>query len=383
MTAVIAITSGKARAGKSMLGTNLAQYLNQKGHRTGLLVAGASQPVWGIDPSPAWPDIVAGRLPVHEAIHRDVFGIDLMVTQGHGAALREFSNLADRRMDDPTALLEAYAYLIVDLNTTISAAALACCLAATETILVLTPDSPALAAGYEWLVHLARNGFPGPVNIILNQVRKPALVQSIYLRFKDLTQKRLKIQSNLWGAMSMEERIDSTAARKSPLSQSMPQSKLLRDIHVIGDRLVAEQPPENQTRPLKDFWQQFMDCLQQLPELSAAPAVQPREPVESVEPVVQVQEQAESEAPGHAATISVESDPPTNDARLIEKGSPALAHLSMQLTAIAQELNAIRRLLETGPFGEAMHRDVQKQKPSESIGLDFDAFISQHPKREE
>jgi flagellar biosynthesis protein FlhG len=365
MTAVITITSGKAGVGKSILSTNLAQYLNQKGHRTGLLIAGAGQPVWGINPNTVWPNILAGRLPMDEAIHRDVFGIDLMVTQGHGHALRELTAQAAHPLDDPLGLLDAYAYLIVDISAGISAPALACCLAATESIMVLTPDAPTITATYEWLVHLARHGFSGPINLILNQVRKPALVQSIYLRFRDLTQKRLKIQTNLWGAMSREENIDSTVARQHPLSQTLSHSKLLRDIHAIGDRLVAEQPPENQTRLLKAFWQHFIDCLQQLPTMPVAPICQSPEPVEPESLVL-------------TPPASGESPPAMDNCVPVEEKVDALAHLSSQLTAIAQELNAIRRLLEIRPIGDTQIPLEQKEEPSGSINLDFDAFVHRH-----
>jgi len=369
MTAVIAITSGKAKVGKSILSANLAQYLNQKGHRTGLLVAGARQPLWGIEPDNTWPNILGGRLPMDRAIHREVFGIDLMVAQGHGHALRGLTTQSAQRLEDPMGILDAYAYLIVDIAPGISAPAMACCLAATEIILVLTPDTPALTAAFEELVQLARHGFSGPVNIILNQVRKPALVQSIYLRFRDLTQKRLKIQTNLWGAMSLEEKIDPTAARQHPLSQTMPHSKLLRDIQVIGDRLVAEQPPENQTRPLKAFWQQFIDGLQQLPAMPVASAHQPQEAIEA-------------ESIPQTPQASLEGIPSKDDTRPADEGSRALTQLSVQLTTIAQELNAIRRLLETRPLDDAAARMAQKASKSDPMDLDFDAFVSQHQENE-
>lgn len=370
MTAVIAITSGKAKVGKSILSANLAHYLNQKGHRTGLLVAGAGQPLWGIEPNNTWPNIMGGRLPIDRAIHREVFGIDLMIAQGHGHAFGGLATQSAQRLDDPLGILEAYAYLIVDITPGISTPAIACCLAATETMLVLTPDTASLSAAYEGLVQLARHGFSGPANIILNQVRKPALVQSIYLRFRDLTQKRLKIQTNLWGAMSLEEKIDSTVARRQPLSQTMPHSKLLRDIHVIGDRLVAEQPPENQTRPLKAFWQQFIESLQQLPTMPAASVERAQEPVES-------------EKLAQNPRASAESAPPVKDTRPSEESGQGLTHLSTQLTAIAHELNAIRRLLETGPIGDAQARIAQKASPLEPFDLDFDAFVSRHQNNEE
>jgi len=283
------------------------------------------------------------------------------VAQGHGHALQGLTVHAAHHLEDPLGILDAYAYLIVDINAGISAPALACCLAATESIMVLTPDSPTIAATFDWLVHLTRHGFSGPINLILNQVRKPALVQSIYLRFRDLTQKRLKIQTNLWGAMSQEENIDSTVARQHPLSQTMPHSKLLRDIHAIGDRLVAEQPAENQTKPLKIFWRDFIDHLRHLPTLPVTPNDQTREPVES-EPLVLT------------PSASSESPPPMVQDQPVGEKTDALTRLSSQLTVITEELNAIRRLLEIRRPENTQAPLEQKEASSGSIDLDFDAF---------
>lgn len=367
MTAVITVTSGKAKVGQSILSTNLTRYLNQKGHRTGLLIAGAKQPVWGVEPNNIWPDIFNGHLPMDKAVHRDVFGIDLMVTKGNGNTLGGLSPQAARYPNDPTGILDAYTYLIVDITAGPSAPARACCLAANETILVLTPDTATLTASFEWLGNLSRHGFTGPADIILNQVRKPALARSIYARFRDLVQKRLDIQTNLWGTIYREDNIDSTAARLQLLTQTMPDSKLLRNIQAVGDRLLAEQPPEKQTKPLKEFWQRFMSCLRQFPAIPVPPVEQPRQTGESGEQM-------------QSPPVYDEGAPSMNNIRPAEQGIREVTHLSTQMAAIAWELHAIRRLLETRPFGQAAPGLEPKTSPSVTIDLDFDEFIRRQQK---
>lgn len=370
MTAVIAVSSGKAAVGKSILSANLARYLNRNGHRTGLLIAGGRRPVWGIEPSTSWPDILTGRLPLDKAIHRDVFGTDLMVVRGQGHALRDLAAQPDNHLDDPLGILDAFTYLIVDICPGNPVPAMACCLAATETILVLTPDTETISATYEWLGQLSRNGFSGQANLVLNKVRKPALAQSIYIRFRDLTQKRLRIQTNLWGSMSREDDLDAAAASQQPLSQIMSQSRLLRDIQAIGDRLLAEQPPENQTRPLKDFWREFIHRQQQLPE--PPPSSADRTKVESEpEPLVLTPSPDEG------------NPPPRNDNPPTGGKTEEASHLGTILTTIARELNSIRRLLESRPHGNPLEPVRSESAPPDATSLDFDAFIKQHPPREE
>lgn len=363
MTAVIAVTSGKPEVGKSMLSTNLALYLNQSGYRTGLLAAGAGHPIWGIEPCTCWPDILTGRLSLDKTVHREVFGIDLMVTQGHGHALQGLAAEAVERLDDQLDMLNALAYLIVDIHPGITAPAMACCLAATETIMVLSPDTPTISATYDWLAQLTRHGFSGPANLILNKVSKPALAQSIFIRFRDLAHKRLKVQTNLWGTMHRENNLEPAHALGQPLSQFNSRSRLLRDIHTIGDRLIAEQPPENQTKLLKTFWQDFLNCQQRVPALPAAS---------------QRQSQPAAEPAPLKLTPSAGDESPTMAGK-----NESAPHIGTLLTTIAKELNLIRRLLENRSSGNRAIPEPYETTSPDATRLDFDEFMRKQQPGEE
>jgi flagellar biosynthesis protein FlhG len=358
MTMVVAITSRKAGVGKSLLGANLSKYLNQKGHRTGLIAAGARKPLWGIEPDNHWPGILGGRLPLDQAIHRDVFGIDMMVMQDCGRPLQELCAGNGDCLDDALDMLDDYAYLIVEYAAEISPPALACCLAATATLLILTPDPATLTATYEWLSQLSRHGFQGPVRIVFGQVGNPTQARSIYLRFRNQVQNRLRLHTSFWGALTKEPAMDSTVVSRYPLLQAMPQSPLLRNIHAIGDRLVAEQPPENQGKPLKDFWRRFHHYLRQMPDVPAPP------------------ERKMPSATENQPAMKDLRRPSTDDAQ-------ALAWLNTQLTNIAHDLQAIRRLLEAGYTPGTPPGRNGKENPSQKVILDFDAFYGRQQKPEE
>lgn len=358
MTMVVTIASGKAGFGKSILSANLSKYLNQKGHRTGLIAAGARKPLWGVEPHSHWPDVLEGRLPLDQTIHRDVFGIDLMVTHDCGRTLQELCAHNGNYLDDALDMLDDYAYLIIDHAAEISPPALACCLAATATLLILTPDPATLTATYEWLGHLTRHGFRGTINIVFSQVGNSTLAQSIYLRFRNQVQNRLKLRTSFWGSLGKEPATDPLEIRRYPLSQVIPQSELLRNIHAIGDRLVTEQPHEKSAKPLKAFWRSFLQYLRQLP----------------TDPTL-----SELKLPS-----VLESQPSKKDfRRSTTENAQALAWLNTQLTNIAQDLQAIRRLLEAGSGPVASVGLQGKTTPSRRETLDFDAFIGRHQKPEE
>ncbi len=360
MTAVIAITSGKANVGSSMFSANLAHYLNQRGYRTGVLVAGNDRPYWGVAPDTTWPNIITGRLSIDHAIQRDIFGIDLMVTKGHGHALGNLSTHTAGDLADPLGLLNSYAYLIVDMAAGISSPAIACCLSATEAIMVLTPEAKSLSSGYEWLSKLARHGFKGPANMVLNQVRKPAMAQTVFARFKDLAQKKLNIQTNLWGSMALERQLNANSPIQQPLTEVLPQSNLLQSIGIIGDRLLAEQPPENQTMSLGTFWRHFIKHLEKLPNLPFAPATAG----------------SRGQEPQQPQAISEEAAPPSSP-EAIESEHHLQQHryLERQLAAIFDELRAIRHLMENRPSSKGEATNEVEPAGAEEIPIDFDEFI--------
>ena len=365
MTAVIAVTSGTAKVGKTVLSANLAHYLSEKGNRTALLVAGSSTPVLDVAPKSTWPNVINGRLPVDQAIQSNIFGLDMMVTQGHGHALGSLSTRTTDHLSNAIRDIEGYAYLVVDMAAGLTAPTVACCLAATESLLVVTAGTATLTAAYEWLVRLGQYGFKGPINMILNQVMKPALAQSVFIRFRDLAQKKLNIQVNLWGSLSFDESAQGPNVLHQPLSLSHPNSKLLREIQIIGDRLLAEQPPENQTQPLSMFWRMLIKQLQGLPVMPVKPHAGQAAAKDKTDPGIVAREIAASA-----------EDPPEPRTDL----AAALQNMTEHLAAIAAELSAIRRLMENGAGPKA---NVGAGGPTASETktiLDFDAFVSQQEK---
>ena len=362
MTAVIAIASGTAKVGKTVLSTNLAHYLSEKGNRTALLVAGSSTPVFEVHPDRTWPNILNGRIPIDQVIQSNVYGIDMVVTEGHGHALGSLSAQAAARLTGSVRSSQEYAYLVVDMAAGLTPPSVACCLAATESLLVITPDTPTLTAAYEWLSRLSRYGFRGPVSMILNQVGKPALAQSVFIRFRDLAQKKLNVQVNLWGSLSFDETTGQPDTLDRPFSVSQPHSKLLKEIQTIGDRLLAEQPPENQTQPLSMFWQTFIQKLHDLPVMPVTPHVRQTPTTKKVGPNAAPRK----EAPDAGGPEQV----PANV-------SNALLLVTDRLSTIAAELGAIRRLMENGTHRNNVVGPDQAATSENQTVLDFEAFVMQ------
>lgn len=367
MTALIVVTSGKPKSGKTFLSTNLALYLTTKGYNCGVLVAGGTFPVWGAGPCDGWETIAAGGADPVSAMKRNLFGVDLALLQGAGNGYRKLSANDHEHVARCLRMQNSFAYMIADVGPSPWPSALACCLTATELMLVLTADSAALNNAFEWLIRLRKSGFKKPVNVILNQVRKPALAQVAYARFRDLAQKKLSIKINLWGTISYDSLAMQPRVMERPLTESLPQSRVVREIQYIGDRLLAEQPPENQTLTLDNFWARFLEKLADMPPFEPKP--EPKQSPRAPEPeeIIPELDEAAPEAEITSRETAPSSTPVQQQVPVINEA--LLIRLCTHIEAISRELAALRQDLDkTSPA-------PQEDKP-EPVRLDFEEFLA-------
>ncbi|MEJ2040748.1 MAG: hypothetical protein P8X55_17725, partial [Desulfosarcinaceae bacterium] len=200
--------------------------------------------------------------------------------------------------------------------------------------------------------------------------RKPALAQAAFARFRDLAQQKLSIKINLWGSISYDSLAMQPRVMERPLSESLPQSRLIREIQTIGDRLLAEQPPENQTLTLDTFWIRFLERLAEIPRF--APDPMPAQPAKAPEPVPGDIVPGIREEPPDTGTAVPEA--PSQGAAAPDARTPVidqalLARLCTNVEAISKELAALRHeLAKPEPA-------AQEAKP-EPVKLDFERFLS-------
>ena len=220
-------------------------------------------------------------------------------------------------------------------------------------------------------------GFKRPVNIILNQVRKPALAQVAFTRFRDLARKKLSLKANLWGSLSYESLAMQTRVMESPLSESVPQSRVIREIQTVGDRLLAEQPPENQTLSLESFWNKFLETLAKIPQ--PAPEPPKKEPAPDLKAEEAIPEA--TELPDNALCEPSQSAQGKGDP--VQKpiiNEALLVRLCKHVEAISQELAALR--VDVGnhlnrPIAVEPEPPPKKELP-ETFVLDFEDYLKKY-----
>lgn len=267
MTKTIVITSGKGGVGKTSISVNVALELARRQQRTCLLDADLGLAnvniLLGITPEMTLDDFLFRDVPLEEIIVETEFGIDLI---SGSSGIEQMANLNSTqllRMAESFSVLDAYDYVLIDTSSGISRGVISFCLAASETLIVLTGESTSLADGYAVLKVLALNGYGGTVKILINKCSSIQHAKKIYLHFKSVADKHLKIRIAPGGAMLADRQVEQAVSRQTPVTTLFPDSMASQCIRaIVSNLLVKEKAGASESETIHGFWSRYFDCIQ-------------------------------------------------------------------------------------------------------------------------
>jgi flagellar biosynthesis protein FlhG len=267
MTTTIVITSGKGGVGKTNISVNVALELARRQQRTCLLDADLGLAnvniLLGITPEMTLDDFLFGSVPFEDIIVETEFGIDLIPGSSGIEQMANLDSAQLSRMVQGFSLLDGYDNLLIDTSSGISRGVISFCLAATETLIVLTGEATSLADGYAVLKVLAANGYSGTVKILINKCSSLQHAQKIFLHFKSVADKHLKISIAPGGAVLADRQIEQAVYRQIPFTTLFPESMASQCIRAIVSNLLANvEADAGEPELLKDFWSRYYDCIQ-------------------------------------------------------------------------------------------------------------------------
>lgn len=194
MTRIIAVTSGKGGVGKTHLGVNLALHCA----RTGLRVR--------------------------------LFDADLSAT-------------SLRRLGDESGALSDYDLIIFDTSSEVAGTVPAVAAAASELLLVITPEPTALTDAYALVKQLHRRQYSGRIQVVVNQAQSERQAQHTYEKFREVVWVYQGVELPLLGWIPLE-----------------PQGEAHRAIAVLAMRLIEQGPVAGADSP-HAFWRRLSDGL--------------------------------------------------------------------------------------------------------------------------
>ena len=343
MARTITVTSGKGGVGKTNLSLNLAVQLASEGHRTCLFDADLGlanvNVLLGQYPQDTLAEVISGEKRLSDIIIHDSSGLDIIPGSSGVEKMAELSPDEIGRIIYDFSKLNDYEFYIFDTSPGISRNVIPFCLAASELVMVITPEPTSLVDAYALLKVLTLNGFKGPVKVILNLCADKNAAKAAYNRFKGAASKRLPVDIAPVGLILRDRYVVEAVRQQTPLVRLYPQASASKSIRTMARRIVEGQSAEIEDREIVLFWTRFFDTVKgpfNLGETTATDKYlgEPAPPVDTTGPPV-----IEEGPPTKIFKLSEIGVSPSADSAMGEFDRLALPSLPETLSTLLQVLN--------------------------------------------
>lgn len=247
---VIAVSSGKGGVGKTSLVVNLGITLASLGQRVVIFDADLgmanAEVLMGITPLYTLYDCVYGDKEIEDVIIPGPLGVKLV---SGGSGFLELANLDGARRQQ---LVESLAYfdresdfLLIDTGAGISRNVLGFVAAASEVIVVITPEPTSLADAYSLIKVLAMFKVHSEVMIVVNKACDEREARRTSQKIESVVDQFLQIKVNSIGWVAEDKLVTQAVKSQEPFSLFHPNSLPGQSISKIARYLVNGQQGEN------------------------------------------------------------------------------------------------------------------------------------------
>ncbi len=258
MSRTITVTSGKGGVGKTNIALNLAVSLAKAGKKVCLfdvdLGLANINILLGLYPEATLQNIIFEGRQARDIMIRAA-GIDILPGS---SGIEEVANLESGQLQqlvEQFSSLADYDFVIFDTSAGIARNVMAFCLAASELIMVITPEPTSLTDAYALLKVLSVNGFQGAVRTIINNCKDPGEAKETYHKFKKAVDHYLGLSVLALGPIYKDHRVTEGVRRQKPFVDLFPECIASRCLQKIAERLLEEKGTVAEKDYLVSFWQ--------------------------------------------------------------------------------------------------------------------------------
>ena len=329
MTRVITVTSGKGGVGKTNISANLAIHLAHLGYRTCLFDADLGLAniniLLKIYPEHNLKDVILKGMDIQDILIEPLPGMDIIPGS---SGVEEMANLdPDQIVNLITEFskLDTYDYFIIDTAAGVSRDVIAFSLAASELVLIITPDPTSLTDAYSLLKILTLNGFNDQVMVIINQ--SPGLQSAKNALGKMMTTctRYLNLKLIPIGVLGRDQNVISAVSRQKPFITLYPNTSASKSIKKIAENLIKKENQGELTLELNSFWERCLSFFTKKIRISPKQTEDetlPGSEETSGMPLPDPPLAANDETPSQSILSSPEASPPHNDHAISQ--SPSL-----------------------------------------------------------
>ncbi len=218
---VIAVTGGKGGVGKTNIAVNLSLAMQNAGARVLLFDADLGlanvDVLLGLSPKLTLQHVLRREATPEEILIEGPLGLSILPG---GTGLPELANLNTldivRLLGSLRALEQQHDVLVIDTAAGINNTVLRFTCAAEETLVVCTPEPPAMLDAYGLIKAMHTANYAGNFNLLINMVRNNEEIKETHRAIDAVTQRYLGLKIASLGGIPRDEDIPACIRKKVP-----------------------------------------------------------------------------------------------------------------------------------------------------------------------
>ena len=242
----LAVTGGKGGVGKTCVAVNVAVLLAKAGLKTLLvdidLGLANADILLGVNPEKTLGDVLAGVVPMTQAVAKTSYGLDLLPA---ASGVEELARLTPERltglMDGLGRVAADYDLLILDTPAGIGREVMASLAAAKIVLVVLTPDPTALTDAYALIKVLDAQSPGKDIRVLVNQAATAHEGQAVFARLQAVARKHLRRELTYVGDLPRDPAVIESVRRRKPFAAGVTESPALAALRPIAARFKGER----------------------------------------------------------------------------------------------------------------------------------------------
>ena len=259
---VLAVASGKGGVGKTNVTANLAVALARRGTRVWVLDADLGlanlDMIYGVRPVHTLEDVLRGERGLADVVADGPAGVRLVPAASGVTELTALTPAQQLRMlEEVDALDGELDVLLIDVAAGISSNVLYFAAAATETLVVTTPEPTAIADAYALVKVLAtrwgRRSFP----VLVNMASSAADAAAAFERLASVASRFLSVRLESLGWVPCDEAVSRAVRAQTPVVLASPDAPAARALTEVAGRLALATQAET-TGGLQFFFRRLM-----------------------------------------------------------------------------------------------------------------------------
>lgn len=259
---VIAVTSGKGGVGKTNVTANLAVLAARMGKRVLIVDADLGlaniEIVFGIKPRHHVGDLLAGTHPARDVLADGPLGIKILAA---GSGLQSLTQLDEtsklRLVTALDQLGDAFDVVFIDSGAGIGDNVLFFVGAASEAILVVSPEPTSIVDAYAVIKVLSQQARVTQFGVIVNNVVDELPAREIFPKLTTVTNRFLAASVRHLGYVPRDENLHRSIMAQTPIVDLFPLSPASRALEQIATRLLADAPARVSDGGLKFMWRRL------------------------------------------------------------------------------------------------------------------------------